>query len=351
MFEPNYENLVKSARNIEVERIPLYEHFVSYSKIGEIVGTDMDALFAGDDRDLAEFFRIYCGFFRDHGYDAVPFELCVGQVMPGAGALGDSRVTPVIQDAEDFARYPWAEIPDIYFGRYARIFRALGDAMPAGMKAVGGVGNGIFECVQDLVGYQNLCYLMDEDPDLFAAMFRKVGETNLEIWRRFLPAFGDTYCVLRFGDDLGYYASTLLSPEDLRTHVFPRYKPIVDLVHSTGKPFLLHSCGSIFSVMDDLIDDVGIDAKHSNEDKIAPFSRWVELYGSRIGNFGGADMDVMCRTSGPALREYILEILRSARGHGGFAFSTGNSIPDYVPAENYLEMIQIVREFRGDFRS
>ena len=27
------------------------------------------------------------------------------------------------------------------------------------MKAIGGPGNGIFECVQDVVGYTNLCYL------------------------------------------------------------------------------------------------------------------------------------------------------------------------------------------------
>ena len=31
--------------------------------------------------------------------------------------------------------------------------------MPEGMKAIGGVGYGIFECVQDLVGYEDLCYM------------------------------------------------------------------------------------------------------------------------------------------------------------------------------------------------
>ena len=36
--------------------------------------------------------------------------------------------------------------------------------------------------------------------------------------------------------------------------------------------------------MEDLITDVGIDAKHSNEDQIAPFPEWVRRYGDRIGN-------------------------------------------------------------------
>jgi len=39
----------------------------------------------------------------------------------------------------------------------------------------------------------------------------------------------------------------------------------------------------------------GIDAKHSNEDAIAPYGRWIELFGRRIGLFGGIDVDVLCR--------------------------------------------------------
>ena len=46
------------------------------------------------------------------------------------------------------------------------------------------------------------------------------------------------------------------------------------MAHDAGKPFILHSCGNLEAVYPDLIDDVGIDAKHSNEDTIAPFSRW-----------------------------------------------------------------------------
>ncbi|OUP82184.1 hypothetical protein B5F07_14760 [Lachnoclostridium sp. An169] len=350
MFEPDYRNVVACAQNKEVERIPLYEHIVSFDKIGEIIGKDMTALYRGDDRDIHEFFRLYCNFFKDHGYDIVPFECCINDIMPGGGALGDSRVTPAIQEEEDFRKYPWEEIPEIYFNTYSKYFAALRDEMPEGMKAVGGVGNGIFEGVQNLTGYEGLCYISADDEDLYHELFRKVGENNLGIWKRFMKEFGNAYCVLRFGDDLGYKSSTLLSPMDTRELILPQYKPIVDLVHSYGKPFLLHSCGKIFDVMDDLIDKVGIDAKHSNEDQIAPFPVWVEKYGDRIGNFGGIDVDVVCGYAEPEMREYIADVIAKCKGHGGFAFGTGNSIPDYVPAENYLTMIRIVREIRGDFK-
>ena len=350
MFEPDYRNIVNAARNKEAARLPLYEHNVSMNKIGEIKGVDMQSLFQGDDMDIHEFFRIYCGFFEEYGYDVVTFEQCIGLVMPGAGALGDSRVTPVIQDEDDFRAYPWDEIPELYFNEYSKYFRALRDEMPEGMKAIGGVGNGIFECVQDLTGYEGLCYIAADDEELYHKMFQKVGETDLKIWKRFMKEFGDIYCVLRFGDDLGYKSNTLLSTDDTKNLIFPQYKPIVDLVHSYGKPFLLHSCGKIFDVMDDLIDKVGIDAKHSNEDQIARFPVWVEKYGDRIGNFGGIDVDVVCNASKQEMKEYIHDVIRKCMGHGGFAFGTGNSIPDYVPAENYLNMIEIVRGYRGDFK-
>lgn len=72
-FEPDYQNIVKAARNVEVSRIPLYEHIVSPGKIGEIIGKDLNALFQGDDRDLDEFFHDYCLFLRTTGM--MPYHL------------------------------------------------------------------------------------------------------------------------------------------------------------------------------------------------------------------------------------------------------------------------------------
>lgn len=220
--------------------------------------------------------------------------------------------------------------------------------MPEGMKAIGGPGNGIFECVQDVVGYTDLCYLSVDEPEMYAALFQKVGDTNQKIWERFLEEYGDVYCVCRFGDDLGFKSATLISPDAIRTHIIPQYKRIIDAVHKACKPFLLHSCGQIFDVMEDLIA-AGIDAKHSNEDQIALFPVWVEKYGDRIGNFGGIDTDAVCRLDEQGLREYIIPVLDQCTGNGGFAFGSGNSIPDYVPAKNYAAMLRIVREYRGDF--
>lgn len=346
-FTPDYQNLLLAARNQPSPRLPLYEHIISPVVMERITNQSFAALLEGDYEDKKEYFRHYCAFFRDMGYDTVSFEQCIGEVMPGSGALG-KHAEPAIHNRADFERYPFDEIPERFFAAYGDDFRALRECMPAGMKAIGGPGNGIFECVQEITGYMNLCYLSADDPELYADLFAAVGRVNRTIWERFLKEFGDIYCVMRFGDDLGHKNSTLLSDEDIRTHILPQYKAIVALVHAAGKPFLLHSCGCIFSVMDDLINDVGIDAKHSNEDQIALFPEWVQRYGDRIGNFGGIDTDAVCRLSRQEMREYIFDVIAQCEGHGGFAFGSGNSIPDYVPADGYLTMIETVREHRGD---
>jgi uroporphyrinogen decarboxylase len=100
--------------------------------------------------------------------------------------------------------------------------------------------------------------------------------------------------------------------------------------------------------MDDLIDIAGIDAKHSNEDQIARFPEWVNRYGNRIGNFGGIDTDAVCSLSAPEMKEYINDVLKQCEGHGGIAFGSGNSIPDYVPVEGFITMVETVRSYRGE---
>ena len=345
-YEPDYRRLADAARNIECPQVPLYEHIISTSVIETILGKKFGFLRDGDAADKREYFRVYSRFLKDHGYDAVPYECCVTAIFPGGGALG-RHVEGAIRTRQDYDRYPWKELLEKYFNAFSPYFEALRGSLPPGMKAVGGVGNGVFECVQDLTGYMNLCYMRDDDPDLYADLFRTVGGVITAIWTRFLREYGDLFCVLRFGDDLGFATGTLLTPDDIRTHVIPQYKKVIDLVHASGKPFLLHSCGHIFEVMDDLIA-AGIDAKHSNEDKIALFPVWVERYGTKIGNFGGIDMNCLCELDRRQMEEYIGDVVRKCRGHGGFAFSTGNSIADYVPAEGYLNMIEIVRELRGE---
>jgi uroporphyrinogen-III decarboxylase len=138
----------------------------------------------------------------------------------------------------------------------------------------------------------------------------------------------------------------MLEPEIIRQHILPQYKRIIDLVHSSGKKFLLHSCGCIFPLMDDIIT-LGIDAKHSNEDQIAPFMEWIDKYSSRIGLFGGFDLNLIILNKPEDVFRAVLEqgtLYRSKAN--GYGLGSGNSIPGYIPVDGFMAMVEAVKEIR-----
>jgi uroporphyrinogen decarboxylase len=185
-----------------------------------------------------------------------------------------------------------------------------------------------------------------DDPELYADLFGKVGDLMLVIWTKFLQQYKDIFVACRFGDDLGFKSSLLTNPQTIRNHVLPQYQRIIDAVHDAGKPFLWHSCGCIFEIMEDVIG-LGIDAKHSNENTIAPFSRWISDYGDRIGLLGGFDMDFLCQQTADDIYHAVIRQGTEYRNTAqGYALGSGNSIPDYVPVENYLAMVRAAQELR-----
>jgi uroporphyrinogen decarboxylase len=100
--------------------------------------------------------------------------------------------------------------------------------------------------------------------------------------------------------------------------------------------------------MDDVIG-VGIDAKHSNEDQIATFDKWIELYTKRIGLFGGIDVNTLCLNSYDTVYSKVVEdatLFRSMAN--GWGLGSGNSIGFYVPVDNYMAMIEATKTIRNN---
>jgi len=346
-FTPNYQHILDAIHNRKPQRLPLYEHIISHEIMEQALGIKFAEMGQGNDVDLNEYFKHYCRFFREMTYDTISFEICITPFLPDHGAIMGGRPGP-IQNRQDFEKFPWDEIPGIFWESADKQLKYLLQNIPSGMQVIGGIGNGVFEISEDLMGFEYLCVTQMEDPDLFTDLFKRIGELVLNIWEKFLKVYAEHFVVCRFGDDLGYKGSTLLSPQVIRTHILPEYKNVINLIHNYHKPFLLHSCGNIFEVMDDLIA-IGIDGKHSNEDIIAPFDTWVERYGQRIALFGGIDVDVLCQKKPGEVFDQVIDSGRRFRHKmDGYALGSGNSIPDFVPLEGYLAMIKAVQALREE---
>lgn len=343
-FQPDYTNLLKVLYNQQPDYLPLYEHNIDEPFIAKMLGRVVDST-GKSGADLEEHYRVVTEFWRANTYDALSYEAKICEIYPDHGAILGGRLGP-IQTRADFDRYPWEEIPRIFIRAYKPHLDALRKVMPRGMKAYGGCGYGIFESAEDLVGYESLCMMQFLDPDLFRDLFVRIGDLYEVLWTWVLDNYADLFVFCRMGDDLGYRTSTMLAPDTIREHILPQHRRVIDLVHSRGKKFLLHSCGNIFSIMEDILAN-GIDAKHSNEDQIAPFSEWIDRYGDRIGLCGGLDMNELIMNPYEVVYEKVLregtEFRRKARG---YALGSGNSIPDYMSVDGFRAMIDAVQEIR-----
>ena len=242
--------------------------------------------------------------------------------------------TGIISSWKDLEEYSWPRVEDIDLS----VYEDLGEHLPDGMGLFVCGGQGILETsMNTLLGYENLCYLSIDEPDLVAEVFRRVGELMLAahsgmVGLRGLAGFFQ-------GDDLGFKTGTLLSPEFLKEHVLPWHKKIAALAHENGLLYLFHSCGDLDAIMDDLIDDVKIDARHSFEDAIEPVTVFAKRYGRRVGVLGGVDVHKLCTLGETELRGYVKGILDECVPRGRYAFGTGNSVANYVPVESYLIML------------
>ena len=145
---------------------------------------------------------------------------------------------------------------------------------------------------------------------------------------------------------MGHKTATLIAPDDIRELFIPWHQRIIAAAHAHGKLGLFHVCGQVEAIMDDLIDTVGIDAKHSTQDVIEPMAVTKQRWGDRVALLGGVDVDLITRTSPDRMRAYTRDILDACTPGGGFAFGVGNWVADSIPLENYLAMMAEARCYR-----
>ncbi len=332
MREPNFEgNLLRVLRGERPQRATLFELFMNPTMYRHLAGHDQ--LQEGWVGQL----RLTVDAMAAAGYD---YATCHGSEFRFPMLQREQKHSlsmngnALIYDWESFEKYPWMDADRCNYSRLEKIKPHL----PDGMKLMVMGPNGVLENVTYLVGYDNLCMMLYDEPELLKAVFDKVGHGLLRYYENVLDA--DTVGFISSNDDWGFSTQTLLSPDDMRKYVFPWHKKIVQAAHRHGKPCILHSCGYFDSVIEDIIEDIGFDARHSYEDKIVSVERAYERLNGRIAVLGGIDMHFLTTASPEEIYRRSRAMLERTWERGGYALGSGNSIPEYVPVQNFMAMIR-----------
>ena len=328
--EPDFNRFLKMLRHEPVDRPVLFELFLNEPLYAELAGHGpADGSHTGR-------LRMVIDAFANAGYDyATTHGADMGFPTKPPARLNTISLNDgfVITDRASFEEYPW---PDPDACDYSRL-EQIAPYLPEGMKLMVMGPGGVLENVISLVGYENLCFMLFDDPGLVGDIFDAVGSRLLRYYERSIVY--DSVGVLMSNDDWGFNSQTFLSVEDMRKYVFPWHKRIVETAHRHGKPALLHSCGYMNDVMEDIIGVRRYDGKHSFEDNILPVEESYRRWGERIAILGGIDINFIVRSTPDAVRARCERILGLTRERGGYALGSGNSIPEYIPWDNYFAMI------------
>lgn len=371
MYEANYERLLSILYLEEPrDRVPFYDLYADAEVVEALTG-DKLAPEPGSVHETLELLRergareklervissnvkVLARFYGALGYDYVT--LSIPTPFPRSNVILADDTAPLrrpkrawqdeqrgtIETREDLLSYHWptpSEVVEVFLFYNSIVEREL----PESMGFIPLTPGGVFENVTWLMGFAPFSRALYRDRVLVREMFERVGRVLESLCAA--AAEGERVVAVTMGDDMGFRSGPMISPAALKELALPWQKRCADAVHRKGKPFILHSCGNLKVLMEDLIEYVGIDAKHSFEDSSYPVAEYKELYGDRIAILGGIDMDKLARMPIDIFAEYVKETLRKCAPGGGYALGCGNSVANYVKIENYLAMLQIGRKY------
>ena len=250
-----------------------------------------------------------------------------------------SESNGVISNFDDFEKYTFPNTSDFDYINFEKVKTLL----PDGMGVVGQYGD-IFTMTWEMMGFESFSLALFENEDLIKNLNDRLGELVLSMFEYF--AQSDVVDAIWYSDDIAYTNSLMVSPQVLDKYFFPWLKKIGDLAKRYNKPLIYHTDGILYDVFDKIIE-CGVDAIHPIEPKAMNIADVKQRYGNKLCLIGNIDVDLLSRGTVHEIRNNVIKNVEEAGFDGGYCVGSGNSIPEYVKLENYIAMIEAVKEINA----
>ncbi len=214
-----------------------------------------------------------------------------------------------------------------------------------------GVGCNLFEWGTFLRRMDNFLMDLITDPGKVEELLDALMEEHMLTLEKVCNWVGDVVDMVKFGDDLGMSNGPLMNPETYRQLFKPRHSQLCEYAKKNSKMHTyLHSCGSIYQLIPDLID-AGFEILNpvqTNTRDMDPTRLKME-FGKDITFWGGGieTSTVLNNGTTEEVREMVLRRLDIFAPGGGFVFNTIHNILPDVPPENIVAMFDAIKEFNG----
>lgn len=183
-----------------------------------------------------------------------------------------------------------------------------------------GFGNGVFERLAALMGFEEALYSIAAEPDEVYALLEAITDYKVAALDYIIDAYHPDS--INYYDDVATERAPFISVETYRKVIKPHHKRFAQECLKRGVIPIYHCCGKAEALVEDMIDcgwNIWTSVQPSND-----IEALLQKYGDKIGFAGGYD------TTGPASRpsvtqeEVDAEVKRCidtyGKYHTGYAF-------------------------------
>jgi len=272
--------------------------------------------------------------------------------MPPDGYYYDMHTVP-LADAEteaDLEKFRWPNPTDP--ARITGLPEQIQATHTAGEKViiVCGAMPGLWEHSWYMFGLEQAFVNLASNEQLMQAFTERVMEWQIAYWDMLLSQVGDSVDLVQLNEDLGTQNGPMMSPTTFRRIYKPRMRRLIaSIKRKTKARIYLHSCGSIYRMIPDLID-IGVEVLNPVQVNAAEMdsARLKREFGKDLTFWGGGCDPVIMGTGTP--RQVVEDVKRRIHDlapGGGFVFGSVHNIQANVPPVNIVAMFDAAREFGG----
>jgi len=243
----------------------------------------------------------------------------------------------IITSIQEFEEFRWPKPEEVDYSQFEQAEKNL----PSNMKIICQYGD-IFTWTWDFMGFETFSMALIDNTELIELIFNKIGSIVLNLFANCLSF--DRIGALFYSDDIAINTGLFVSPTVYRTYLFPWMKKIGDLCKKKDIPFIFHSDGNFWEVMDDL-KECGVNALQPLEPQAIDIVEVKKKRGKDFCLIGNIDVDLLTRGTEDQIEAEVKRLLINIAPGGGFCLGSGNTVADYVNFENYVTMIETTKKF------
>ena len=243
---------------------------------------------------------------------------------------------------EEIEKFPWPDPnePSRFEGLREKA-KQLFERTDYALVADGITGVGVFDMTWHLRGMENIFLDMIIHPTFTEALFERVTDYYVAVYRNYLRAVGDYIQMVIYYEDLSGQDGPLMSPDLYRKFIKPCHRRIFRVIKDhTAAKLCVHTCGSVYAFLDDYVE-LGVEVLNPVQTSARDMDprRLKQKYGSALSFHGGIDTQRFLPRATPAqVKEEVRRMIGILGVGGGYLFTSCHSIQPDVPPENILAL-------------